>query len=92
MDSVILVAILILLRYGISRISADTNYLRQSQKKLFVVLATILVGASPLILLRFGALADSWINVLIAGIAMLYFAIFLSRQLRRLDEEEVISQ
>jgi uncharacterized protein (DUF983 family) len=92
MDSVILVGVLLLCRYGIIRVSTDAIDLPQRYTRVIVVLATIIVGASPLILLRWSVIASTWINILIAGLAMTYFAIFLSRILGNFDDDKEIPQ
>lgn len=58
-------------------------------RRVIAILATIIVGASPLVLLRWGVIANTWINILIAGLAMVYFAIYLGRILGKFDDEDI---
>jgi len=78
MDSVILIVILALCRYLVWRVSTS-NIALQRYNLIVLVFAMIIVAALPIFLIQRDIVDRTWVNVVIAGVALFYFPFLIGR-------------
>lgn len=80
MDSALLLVVLVLCRLSVWRLSTSVRAVNRLSV-IALVLAMIVIAALPILLIQRDVIDSSWINVVIAGIALFYFPFLAARLL-----------
>jgi len=87
MDTVALIVIVVIFRYFISLMK---GFVRQGSQLawIIVIVATVLLCASPLILIKKEILENSVANILLAGFSLFYFPFVVGKMPEKIDDKE----